>query len=426
MTYLTHFSTQAEHDASYVYGGQSYEEPWCSAVGDDYENPTYNYPPSIVMELSDGSTKKIYERELTEEAIYSAVSSYWTRIKKVWMHSNIVSITGSTSTSTHPFTYATSLWIDWDVPDYFFMMCNCSSVTFAPNCKVIGTKSFSECQRLNTIRIPASVQEIKSAAFSQCNHLTSVFIDANNLLMTRGSTFSYCRALSHVKLPDVPFNSASGLAQFGACPKLTNIVIPPTWTTLPFSLRGMKDGVKSVLMSGIKNIEFPEGITSIPDHFLIYNNSVEKIILPSTVKTISEGEPFGRCFKLKELVLNEGLETIGGSAVQYCPALKRVIIPSTVKTIGSFAFYKSTPTAYVESDSPQNENLMPDVYAANYNGQYEVFIRCVNPPALDSASAFNGASCIYVPAESVDIYKEAPVWKTASLAPIKPFPSWFS
>jgi len=426
MKYLTHFSTQDEHDASYIYGTESYEEPWCSAVGDDYENTTYNYPPSIVMELSDGTIKKIYERKLTEEAIVSAVSSYRSRIKKVWMYSNIVEITVPNNPGTHPFTYAESLWIDCDIPAYFFFNSNCSSVTFAPNCKVIGKMSLSQCQKLTKVHIPATVREIKYAAFSQCNQLASVLIDADNLKLTDGGTFSYCRALSHVKLPETPFDPASGSSQFGACPQLTHIVIPPTWTTVPFTMPGMKVDTKNVLMTGLKNIEFPEGVTVIPTHFLFYNNSVEKVILPSTVKSLSKGEPFGRCFRLKELVLNEGLETIGVSAVQYCPALKRVIIPSTVKTIEDFAFYKISPTAYEEGGTPQNENLMPEVYEANYNGQYEVFMRCVEPPTLVNERAFIGASCIYVPAESVDIYKEAPVWNSDSLAPIKPFPAWFS
>jgi hypothetical protein len=65
--------------------------------------------------------------------------------------------------------------------------------------------------------------------------------------------------------------------------------------------------------------------------YAFYWTAVEKIELPSTVKTIGQ-YAFSSCEKLAEVKLNEGLERIGGGAFSGT-ALQKVVVPFSLEEI---------------------------------------------------------------------------------------------
>ncbi|MGN0813027.1 MAG: leucine-rich repeat domain-containing protein [Candidatus Coproplasma sp.] len=79
----------------------------------------------------------------------------------------------------------------------------------------------------------------------------------------------------------------------------------------------------------------PDGVVHIGS-YAFKNNCVNKVIVPSSVRTIKNGA-FYYC-KMKEIVLSEGLEVIEKEAFDSCQKLTSVIIPHGVKSIGRFAF----------------------------------------------------------------------------------------
>ena len=75
-------------------------------------------------------------------------------------------------------------------------------------------------------------------------------------------------------------------------------------------------------------VTLPEGIEEIGGYAFAYNSNIEKIVLPSTVKTLND-----RAFRdtsAKEVVLNEGLENISYQAFRNASNVEKVVIPSTV------------------------------------------------------------------------------------------------
>lgn len=92
----------------------------------------------------------------------------------------------------------------------------------------------------------------------------------------------------------------------------------------------------------IKEIEIPSkvggvAVTQIAKNGFINCKKLKKIIIPSTVKTISEGA-FSALPSLKEVVFAEGLETIGIYAFSGS-GLTELNLPATVKIIDKEAFY---------------------------------------------------------------------------------------
>ncbi|GAB6975134.1 hypothetical protein JCM15124A_00410 [Prevotella falsenii] len=86
----------------------------------------------------------------------------------------------------------------------------------------------------------------------------------------------------------------------------------------------------------INPIVFPEGVTEIPSHCFLYASKVKAVVLPSTIKTISNAA-FNNTY-ISELILPEGLDSIGimglGSS-----SFKELILPNSVKRLGKNALY---------------------------------------------------------------------------------------
>ena len=89
--------------------------------------------------------------------------------------------------------------------------------------------------------------------------------------------------------------------------------------------------------TGIKEVELNEGLLKICMWAFKDCNSLERIVLPSTVTEIGE-HAFCNCNTLKEVVLNEGLKRIGSNTFEECTALESITIPSTLTYINRDAF----------------------------------------------------------------------------------------
>ncbi len=86
-------------------------------------------------------------------------------------------------------------------------------------------------------------------------------------------------------------------------------------------------------------INVPEGVTAIGGYAFAYNENIDKIVLPSSVKTLND-----RAFRdtsAKEVVLNEGLTNISYQAFRNATNVESVVIPSTVTSIAKEAFQNS-------------------------------------------------------------------------------------
>ena len=119
-----------------------------------------------------------------------------------------------------------------------------------------------------------------------------------------------------------------GMRAFGNCTSLERIVVPNTVKTIKAGAFGTCFGLTTVTLS--------EGLEEIGDEAFEFCESLEEIVIPNTVKAIHR-LAFSMCMGLTNVTLGEGLEEIGDMAFENC-ALQRIVIPPSVKAINQYAF----------------------------------------------------------------------------------------
>ena len=132
--------------------------------------------------------------------------------------------------------------------------------------------------------------------------------------------------------------------------------------------------------------EMLAGLTTIEDYMFYSHVNLEGIELPETLLSIGSNV-FAYCTALTSIFIPDSVTTIGASLVRACTGITTIRIGSGVTSIGAAAFYDcSRLTSFT--------------------------ITAVSPPELANTNTFNNTNgCpIYVPAGSVNAYKNAPKW----------------
>jgi len=254
--------------------------------------------------------------------------------------------------------------------------------------KEIEYLAFSECESLQKISIPSTIETIGLGAFD-CPNLTyneyengcylgndenpyHVFVKGKDNTITSISTHAdtkilcYSAFLNFQSLETVNLNTGLkviGNSSLGRCTKLKNLVIPDTVTkieyaaladcnaleelTIPFV--GESDGLKGYgdqkgrldhLFAGSNYI--PETLTKITvskatiinDNAFSYIDTLKTIILSETVKSIGNFA-FSSCSALETVVLKEGLTHLGAMCFDSCDSLKELKLPNSLEYIES-------------------------------------------------------------------------------------------
>ena len=86
-----------------------------------------------------------------------------------------------------------------------------------------------------------------------------------------------------------------------------------------------------------KTVRIPKGVKKIGAKAFYGNIGIEKVIMPSTVKTIGK-EAFSNCRNLQSIKLPKGIKKVENKAFANCSSLEKIIIPESMKSIGSKAF----------------------------------------------------------------------------------------
>ena len=96
----------------------------------------------------------------------------------------------------------------------------------------------------------------------------------------------------------------------------------------------------------IKEVIIEEGVTSIGTDAFEHCHYIEKVTLPSTLKSIGE-YAFLMNIALEEVTIPEGVTEIGDGAFQYCEVLRKADLPSSLRSLGSCVFCEDPITQVV-------------------------------------------------------------------------------
>ena len=234
----------------------------------------------------------------------------------------------------------------------------------------IGFDAFNQCDKLTFVDIPSSVKTIGVGAFYFCSSLTSITLK-EGLEHIEWNAFEDCRSLENITFP----NSLKTIGNYAFSNTLWYKNHPNGAVYAGNVFYKYKGDIPQNTSFVIK-----EGTVSISPYAFVKENyhedySLVSVSIPNSVKVIGEGV-FYRCRALTSIVIPDGVTTIETLAFHYCKALNSVTC------------------------------------------------KAVEPPVLGS-SVFSVVpltdATLYVPAESVDAYKNADQWKDfGQILPIEP------
>lgn len=306
-----------------------------------------------------------------------------------------------------------------------------TSVTIPIGVTSIGTQAFYRCDSLESIVIPGSVITIGTNAFSYTRKLSSITLPDS--VGTLGSSLFSWSGIENVTLPSsitsIPF------AMFDGCANLQNIVIPNsvktisayafqdsgiTSITIPnnvttigdcafkgcanlktFKGKYASDNGRNLTKEGVliayadgsgDEYTIPSDITSIGEYAFYWCANLKRVVVPGNVKTIGRAA-FANCENLTKVTISNGVTTIGASAFTYCANIKRITIPESVTIIDNGALHSC--------DSLE-----------------EIYCMATTPPKVGEPNNLLfpswGTKVIYVPTQSVSIYKSTDKWSIYS------------
>jgi hypothetical protein len=222
-----------------------------------------------------------------------------------------------------------------------------------------------------------TVNRIASYAFWFNSCLHSVVVSEGITAVGR-EAFRSCDSLETVVLSDGV--KSLGLNCFMDSRKLATINLPSSITTI--------DNMSFVGCTSLKNVRFEASVDTL--HWGLFQDcdSLREIHLPEGIRIV-EGVAFEHT-GLRELILPEGVTEVNYDFISQCHDLRRVSFPSTLKGL------------YIE-------HLKCD--------SLEYFdVKALTPPTLLLYFfSLNEKMKVRVPAESLEAYRKAEVWRSLNI-----------
>lgn len=233
------------------------------------------------------------------------------------------------------------------------------------------------------IIIPFGIKKLISGAFWNCTQINHIAVP-ETVISLGGDTFLDCTGLEELIIPKNC--KIIGDNPFANCPKLNLINKSPFFTFENGALFN-KEKTRLIYYSinaGESAFRIPYGVVSIGKHAFYNCKTLEKIIIPSSVKII-ENNPFSNCpllnlennspnFKIIDgalydrtmttlfyynlsrkstsLSIPEGVKIIGRHSFYHSPYLKTLTIPSSVEIIGYNPFANCPSLSQINNHSP--------------------------------------------------------------------------
>lgn len=251
--------------------------------------------------------------------------------------------------------------------------------------QTIGSGAFYNCASLTELSIPDSVSEIGSYAFAYCFALDKVKLPTK-LTTLLGATFYYDYELSEVTLPK-SLETLSALT-FVGCYDLQSVTLPASLKTIePLAFLGCigmkeftvdanntafsvgedgalynKDGSNLLIYpsgNGVKECTIADTVTEIAPYAFAGSLSLETVTMPQTLQGVLPEGCFSDCYSLHKVnCLPENLSEISGSLFAGCNALENLTLPENCTSIGNYGFYECA--ALTEFTIPESVKSIGD------------------------------------------------------------------
>ena len=239
---------------------------------------------------------------------------------------------------------------------------NLVSLTIGNQVTVINRDAFCGCTSRTNLRIEDSAETLE---FTDCSEEHMPFADCPLDTVYLGRNISYDSNYS-------PFKDKTSLVSLTIGTQVTAIG--------EYTFSGC---------TYLTSVTIPESVTTIGDRaFSGCSELMTSVTIPTSVTTIGEAAFYG-CAGLTSVTIGDGVTTIGDGVFSGCSGLPSVTIPNSVTAIGNDAFSGCTALRSIT------------LYA-------------INPPEIQNSSVESDVY-VYVPAESIALYKAAEGWKNLNI-----------
>ena len=276
------------------------------------------------------------------------------------------------------------------------------SVIIEEGVATIGYYAFQDCNNLTSILIPSSIKYIYGGTFMGCNMLSAIYIsdlkawcaiefNDDNPLIYGHNLYLNKELVTDLVIP----NNVTSInnSAFAGCTSLLSVTIPSSVVSIGENVFKYCSYLTTInVASDNPNYSSIDGVLFNKEQATLLRcpngNTRTEYSIPNGVTTIGQ-RSFESCWQLNSIIIPDGVTTIEANAFEGCVNLTSVSIANSVSTIENEAFLGCQKLTSVTN------------YAAN--------------PQTIAATAFsfaNQSSCtLYVPAESVEAYQTADVWK---------------
>lgn len=241
------------------------------------------------------------------------------------------------------FTYhENELLIKNDNKILLFARRDIETVTIPQKVKRIGSFSFSNCKRLQSVAFESNViEEIGESSFYSCLNLREISLPSS-LKKIEKKSFAYCSQLESLVInEDSELESISRGAFKGT--SLRKLFLPKNLQCLEEGWCCGANKLNEIPISK-KNKKFilidKSFLIQLDSILLFVRRDIESVILPSNIKKIAKSA-FEGCFQLNSIdfELSPEIEYIDDKAFNNCTNLQTILnFPSTIKRIGRSAF----------------------------------------------------------------------------------------
>ena len=301
-----------------------------------------------------------------------------------------------------------------------FMYCSSlTSVTIPDAVTSIGTGAFEGCSSLTSVTIPSGVTTIDYSTFKGCSSLTSVTIP-DALTSIGNQAFNRCSGLTSITIPDSTTNI--GVEAFRHCSSLTGITClattPPTLGASAFDGSTCPIYVDCSVVEDFKTAwsAYASRISCIPAPSFKYKLTLSDSSVVSAAcdgtSAITSNEISAYSESCVSAEINDCVTNIDASAFLNFTNIRNISLPDSLTTIGDYAFYHCTKLTGLTI--PSGVTTIGQQILAFTENISSLTVYPTTPPTIGQNALGSKIFPIYVPCESVELYKQASGWASYS------------
>ena len=276
-----------------------------------------------------------------------------------------------------------------------------------------GDRSFYRLNKIIRAEVPFTVQRIENYSFYECTNLEKLIL-RDGIKQIGGFSISHVNKLTNVEIPASVDSIRSDAFTYDPALRSINVNSGNTKYTSEDGILFSKDKKQLIAFADGYGPQYtvPDGTQSIEAAAFRGAQALEAVVLPNSLREI-KNSAFFECTSLTEMVVPHGVTTIGTSAFNRCTAMTFADLPATLTVLDYNAFSNAssltrlnvratTPPACVTYIDPRSHQI------------YEPF----------NSNHYSNVELV-VPQGCAQAYRDADIWKKFTNITETNFPAVF-